>query len=148
MPDPPFILSPHCTPPLSCTAQATIAEVKYEALGRDRVGVCSTYISSRIAVGQQVPVFISKNPDFRLPDSPATPIIMVGPGTGLAPFRSFIKHRLLQVRRGLKVARRGGSSMGTAQGRRRGKASAATTHNAQLQLVCTQVFVVLSTAPP
>jgi sulfite reductase alpha subunit-like flavoprotein len=43
------------------------------------------------------PVFISKNPDFRLPPDPATPVIMVGPGTGLAPFRSFIVHRLIEA---------------------------------------------------
>ena len=46
-------------------AQATIAEVKYESLGYDRIGVCSTYVSERISVGQRVLVYISKNPDFR-----------------------------------------------------------------------------------
>ena len=42
-----------------------------------------------------MPVYVSKNPDFRLPPDPATPVIMVGPGTGLAPFRAFMQERLL-----------------------------------------------------
>jgi hypothetical protein len=62
-------------PPLP--PQATIAEVKYEALGAPRIGVCSTFVADRLALGHQVPVYIHKNPDFRLPASPATPIIMV-----------------------------------------------------------------------
>ncbi|GAX76992.1 hypothetical protein CEUSTIGMA_g4439.t1 [Chlamydomonas eustigma] len=76
--------------------QATIAEVKYQSLGSDRIGVCSTYVSERIALGDTALVFMSKNPDFRLPQDRSRPIIMVGPGTGLAPFRSFIKQRLLE----------------------------------------------------
>jgi len=76
--------------------QATIAEVKYDFEGAERIGVCSTYVSERIQVGDTVPVYIHKNPDFRLPAAPATPIVMVGPGTGLAPFRAFIAHRLLE----------------------------------------------------
>lgn len=76
--------------------QVTVAEVMYSSLGKDRVGVCSTMLSQRIQVGTRIPVYVHKNPDFRLPASPSTPIIMVGPGTGLAPFRSFILERMLQ----------------------------------------------------
>jgi len=76
--------------------QATIAEVKYECLGKDRVGVCSTFVSDRIKVDDRVQVYIHKNPDFRLPEDRSKPIIMVGPGTGLAPFRSFIMQRLME----------------------------------------------------
>lgn len=50
-----------------------------------------------LQVGDLVPVYVHKNPDFRLPPAPTTPIIMVGPGTGLAPFRAFIQHRLLEA---------------------------------------------------
>jgi len=75
--------------------QVTIAVVRYESLGHERVGVCSTYCGERLEVGMRVPVYVSRNPDFRLPTDPAVPIIMVGPGTGLAPFRSFLKDRTL-----------------------------------------------------
>ncbi|MEW5309841.1 MAG: hypothetical protein WDW38_001692 [Sanguina aurantia] len=76
--------------------QTTVAEVKYETRGRARVGICSTHLSERCQVGSTLPVYIHKNADFRLPEDPSTPIIMVGPGTGLAPFRSFILQRLLE----------------------------------------------------
>ncbi|KAG1673661.1 hypothetical protein FOA52_013326 [Chlamydomonas sp. UWO 241] len=76
------------------SVQATIAEVKYKAHGVGRVGICSTFVSERLVVGDTVHVYVTKNPDFRLPPSDATPIIMVGPGTGLAPFRAFIQQRL------------------------------------------------------
>lgn len=45
--------------------QATIAAVRYTSLGKDRIGVCSTFVGERVEVGSKVPVYISKNPDFR-----------------------------------------------------------------------------------
>ncbi|KAA6425116.1 MAG: sulfite reductase (NADPH) alpha-component [Trebouxia sp. A1-2] len=74
--------------------QITVAVVKYVALGKNRIGVTSTFLKERMQVGDHVPVYVAKNPDFRLPQDLATPIIMVGPGTGLAPFRSFMQERL------------------------------------------------------
>eukprot|EP01023_Acetabularia_acetabulum_P032222 TRINITY_DN3009_c0_g1_i7.p1 TRINITY_DN3009_c0_g1~~TRINITY_DN3009_c0_g1_i7.p1 ORF type:complete len:556 (+),score=99.54 TRINITY_DN3009_c0_g1_i7:490-2157(+) len=77
--------------------QITVAEVKYESLGVDRVGVASTYLSERIQQKTtQIPVYITANPEFRLPLDITTPIIMVGPGTGLAPFRAFIIQRMYE----------------------------------------------------
>lgn len=74
----------------------TVAIVRYEALGKDRVGVCSTFLSDRVDQGSRIPIFVSKNPDFRLPRDSRTPIVMIGPGTGLAPFRAFVKERILR----------------------------------------------------
>lgn len=71
----------------------TIAAVRYETLGRERVGVGSTYSIDRVPLGEPVlPVFIAKSP-FGLPASDETDMIMVGPGTGVAPFRSFLMER-------------------------------------------------------
>ncbi|DBA90903.1 hypothetical protein WJX77_009914 [Trebouxia sp. C0004] len=74
--------------------QITVAVVKYMALGKNRIGVTSTFLKERMQVGDHVAVYVAKNPDFRLPKDLATPIIMVGPGTGLAPFRSFMQERI------------------------------------------------------
>ncbi|MFC4100335.1 assimilatory sulfite reductase (NADPH) flavoprotein subunit [Paenibacillus xanthanilyticus] len=71
----------------------TIGAVRYEAHGRERKGVCSVYAAERLQPGDTVPVYIQPNENFKLPEDPSTPIIMVGPGTGIAPFRSFMQER-------------------------------------------------------
>ena len=70
----------------------TIAAVRYNTHGRDRKGVCSTLVSERLQEGDTVPLFIQPNKHFHLPEEDQD-IIMVGPGTGIAPFRSFIEER-------------------------------------------------------
>ncbi|SDN18770.1 sulfite reductase (NADPH) flavoprotein alpha-component [Paenibacillus sp. yr247] len=71
----------------------TVRTVRYEAQGRDRYGVCSVQLAERVQAGETLPVYIQHNPNFKLPDSPETPIIMIGPGTGVAPFRAFLGER-------------------------------------------------------
>ncbi|MCQ6276882.1 assimilatory sulfite reductase (NADPH) flavoprotein subunit [Bacillus sp. V3B] len=71
----------------------TIGAVRYEAHGRERKGVCSILCADRLQPGDTLPVYIQHNQNFKLPNNPDTPIIMVGPGTGVAPFRSFMQER-------------------------------------------------------
>ncbi|MEP2774702.1 MAG: assimilatory sulfite reductase (NADPH) flavoprotein subunit [Luteolibacter sp.] len=71
----------------------TVAAVRYETHGRMRKGVCSTYLADVAKTGESVPIFVQPNKNFRLPADNNTPIIMVGPGTGVAPFRAFVEHR-------------------------------------------------------
>ena len=71
----------------------TVGVVRYESHGRDRNGVCSVQLAERAEPGSTLPVYIHKNPNFKLPENPDTPIIMIGPGTGVAPFRSFMEER-------------------------------------------------------
>ncbi|MEH7308843.1 assimilatory sulfite reductase (NADPH) flavoprotein subunit [Neobacillus drentensis] len=71
----------------------TIGAVRYEAHGRERKGVCSIQAAERLQPGDTVPVYIQHNDNFKLPMNPDAPIIMVGPGTGTAPFRSFMQER-------------------------------------------------------
>ena len=70
----------------------TVASVRYESLGRARKGVCSTFLADR-AADAELPVFVHISKNFRLPDDGDIPIIMVGPGTGIAPFRAFLEER-------------------------------------------------------
>ncbi len=70
-----------------------IATVRYETHGRQRKGVATTFYSDRVTEDTLVPTFVHENPNFRLPADPATPIIMIGPGTGVAPFRAFVEQR-------------------------------------------------------
>ncbi|WP_079507458.1 assimilatory sulfite reductase (NADPH) flavoprotein subunit [Mesobacillus jeotgali] len=71
----------------------TIGTVRYETHERERKGVCSTLCAERINAGDTLSVFIQQNDNFKLPEDPETPIIMVGPGTGVAPFRAFMQER-------------------------------------------------------
>jgi len=70
----------------------TVAAVRYESHGRKREGVCSTFLADR-ADNADVPVFVHTAKHFRVPEELSTPIIMVGPGTGIAPFMAFLQER-------------------------------------------------------
>ncbi len=71
----------------------TVDVVRYEAGGRRRLGVASTLLADRLQPGARVKAYVQKAHGFALPRDGATPIIMVGPGTGIAPFRAFLWHR-------------------------------------------------------
>ena len=72
----------------------TVGAVRYEKDGRPRKGVCSTFLADRAQPGiTRVGIYVHSNTSFRPPASPDAPAIMVGPGTGIAPFRAFLHER-------------------------------------------------------
>lgn len=73
----------------------TVAVVRYQHQGQARGGVCSTFLADR-AASTGVRIFLQRSTHFRPPQDPATPLIMIGPGTGIAPFRAFLQERQAQ----------------------------------------------------
>ncbi|CNH38801.1 NADPH-dependent assimilatory sulfite reductase flavoprotein subunit [Yersinia intermedia] len=71
----------------------TVGVVRYDIDGRPRTGGASGYLADRLEVEGDIRVFIEHNDNFRLPANPETPVIMIGPGTGIAPFRAFMQQR-------------------------------------------------------
>ena len=71
----------------------TVDAVRYEIDKRTRLGVCSTFLGGRMTPGDKIRVYVQRAQHFALPDDPTKPIIMIGPGTGVAPFRAFLHER-------------------------------------------------------
>jgi sulfite reductase (NADPH) flavoprotein alpha-component len=71
----------------------TVAVVRYRSHNRERGGVCSTLLADRTPTGNRLPIYIQPNKKFRLPKQSDAPVIMIGPGTGIAPFRAFLHER-------------------------------------------------------
>ena len=72
----------------------TVDAVRYEIDKRTRLGVCSTFLGGRIKEGDKIRVYVQKAQHFALPEDTSKPIIMIGPGTGIAPFRAFLHERM------------------------------------------------------
>ena len=71
----------------------TVDAVRYEVDKRTRLGVASTFLAGRVQPGDKIRVYVQKAQHFALPADPNEPIIMIGPGTGVAPFRAFLQER-------------------------------------------------------
>ncbi|MDX1541680.1 MAG: flavodoxin domain-containing protein, partial [Geminicoccaceae bacterium] len=74
-------------------AHLLVSRVRYESLGRERHGVASGHVADRLKAGDRALIYVKPNKYFRLPADPNRPVIMIGPGTGVAPFRAFLQER-------------------------------------------------------
>ncbi len=77
-----------------------VSVVRYSAFGRNKEGHCSATLADRLQIDDKVKVFVDKNSRFKLPTDPEAPVIMVGPGTGVAPFRAFMQQREVSEKKG------------------------------------------------
>jgi sulfite reductase (NADPH) flavoprotein alpha-component len=75
------------------SVQTTVRVIRYDSHGRERQGLCSGHLGERAPVGGMMPIFLHANGNFRLPEDTTAPVIMIGPGTGIAPFRAFLEER-------------------------------------------------------
>jgi sulfite reductase (NADPH) flavoprotein alpha-component len=82
--------SPKCNPG---RVSLTVDAVRYQVEKRTRLGVASTFLAGRVSPGDRIKVYVQKAQHFALPADPNAPIIMIGPGTGVAPFRAFLQER-------------------------------------------------------
>jgi sulfite reductase (NADPH) flavoprotein alpha-component len=73
--------------------QTTVRVIRYDSHGRSRQGVASGHLGDRAGEGTKMPIFLHSNANFRLPEDTTAPVIMIGPGTGIAPFRAFLEER-------------------------------------------------------
>ncbi|HVG50486.1 MAG TPA: sulfite reductase subunit alpha, partial [Xanthobacteraceae bacterium] len=76
------------------TVTLTVDAVRYAIKGRNRLGVASTFLADRVSPGDTLKAYVQKAHHFSLPPDLSTPVIMVGPGTGVAPFRAFLQERM------------------------------------------------------
>lgn len=78
----------------------TVRIVRFTAHGAERQGVCTGHLGERAPEGGTMPIFLHENNAFRLPEDTNAPVIMIGPGTGIAPFRAFLEHRQVLGQKG------------------------------------------------
>jgi sulfite reductase (NADPH) flavoprotein alpha-component len=91
----PRLYSIACSPRIDRTRMALCVDaVRYPLNGRTRLGVASTFLGERVRPGDKVKAYVQKAQHFGLPADPSAPIIMIGPGTGIAPFRAFLYERM------------------------------------------------------